>query len=62
MKYMLLINLGPRARDFASMTPEEQTAVAAGWQAVNATPGVTPGNRLGPPDTATTVRVRDGRS
>src|SRR3982751_2545985 len=62
MKYMLLINLGPRARDYASMSPEEQKDVAAGWQAVNATPGVPPGLGLQPPETATTVRVQDGRT
>jgi hypothetical protein len=62
MKYMLLINLGPRAREYASMTPEEQKQFAAGWQAINATPGVTPGLGLQPPETATTVRVQDGKT
>jgi hypothetical protein len=62
MKYMLLINLGPRARDFQNMSPDEQKAIAAGWQAINETPGLTPGNQLQPPETATTVRVQDGRT
>src|SRR5450631_673070 len=62
MKYMLLINLGPKARDFKSFTEDEQKAIAAGWQAINDTPGVTPGNGLQPPETATTVRVQDGRT
>jgi hypothetical protein len=62
MKYMLLINLGPKARDFKSFTEQEQKAIAAGWQAINETPGVTPGNGLQPPETATTVRVQDGRT
>jgi hypothetical protein len=62
MKYMLLINLGPRARDYQNLSEDEQQAVAAGWQAINQTPGVTPGTRLQPPDTATTVRVQDGRT
>ncbi len=62
MKYMLLINLGPKARDFQSMSPDDQRAIAAGWEAVNQTPGLTPGNRLQPPETATTVRVEDGRT
>jgi hypothetical protein len=30
MKYMLLINLGPKARDFKSFTEEEQKVIAAG--------------------------------
>jgi hypothetical protein len=62
MKYMLLINLGPKARDFKSFTAEEQKVIAAGWQAINETPGVTAGNGLQPPETATTVRVQDGRT
>ncbi|MGI8803340.1 MAG: YciI family protein [Solirubrobacteraceae bacterium] len=62
MKYMLLINLGPKARDFRNLPADEQKAFAAAWQAVNQTPGLTPGNGLQPPETATTVRVEDGRT
>ncbi len=62
MKYMMLINLGPRARDWANMPEDERQRVAAGWQAVNETPGLTPGNQLQPPETATTVRVEDGKT
>jgi hypothetical protein len=62
MKYMMLINLGPRARDWANMPEDEKQRVAAGWQAVNETPGLTPGNQLQPPETATTVRVEDGKT
>jgi hypothetical protein len=62
MKFMMLINLGPKARDWQSLPEDEQKAIVAGWQALNATPGVTPGNQLQSPDTATTVRVQDGRT
>jgi hypothetical protein len=62
MKYMMLINLGPKARDFKSLTEDEQKALAEGFQALNETPGVTPGTRLAPPETATTVRVQDGKT
>ena len=62
MKYMMLINLGPKARDWQSLSEEEQKEIAAGWGAINQTPGVTPGNRLQPPETATTVRAQDGRT
>jgi hypothetical protein len=62
MKYMMLINLGPRVRDYATLSPEEQKEIAAAWQGINTTPGVTPGLQLQPPDTATTVRVQDGRT
>jgi len=62
MKYMMLINLGPKARDFQSLTEDEQKALSEGFQALNATPGVTPGTGLDSPDTATTVRVQDGKA
>jgi hypothetical protein len=62
MKYMMLINLGPAARDWQSLPDDEQKQIVAGWQALNQTPGVTPGLGLQPPETATTVRVQDGRT
>lgn len=62
MKYMMLINLGPAARDWRSLPEDEQKAIAAGWQLINETPGVTPGVGLQPPETATTVRVQDGKT
>jgi hypothetical protein len=58
MQYMLLINLGPKVRDYQSLSAEEQQAIADGFQALNQSPGVTPGTRLAPPDTATTVKVQ----
>lgn len=67
MKYMLLINHGdaPTPDDpeaWASLSEDEQKAIAAGYQAINQTPGVTPGRWMQPPATATTVRVQDGRT
>ena len=62
MQYMMLINLGPKARDFRNLSEEEQKALAAGFQRLNQTPGVTPGLGLQPPETATTVRVQDGET
>lgn len=62
MKYMLLINLGPRVRDYQSLSEDEQKALAAGFKAINETPGLSPGMRLQPPETATTVRVQDGKT
>jgi len=62
MKYMCLINLGPAARDWQSLPKDEQTKVAQAWQEFNKIPGVTPGNQLQPPETATTVRVQDGKT
>jgi hypothetical protein len=67
MKYMLLIHQGsaptPRSpEDWAKLSEEEQQAVYADYQAINQTPGVTPGVELADPGTATTVRVEDGRT
>ncbi len=67
MKYMLLIQQGdtPTPRDpeaWATLSEEEQQRVFADYQALNQTPGVTPGMQLGDPDTATTVRVEDGKT
>ena len=67
MKYMLLIHQGdaPTPRDpeaWAQLSEEEQKAVYADYQAINQTPGVTPGEGLGEPETATTVRVENGET
>ena len=42
MKYMLLIHHG-ETPDFASLPQDEQRAIYAGYQAINETEGVTPG-------------------
>jgi hypothetical protein len=67
MKYMLLIHHGaaptPREPDqWARLSDDEQKAVYADYQAINETPGVTPGAWMQPPETATTVRVQDGKT
>lgn len=62
MKYMMLIHLGPQVRDYQSLSADEKQAIAGGFQAVNQTPGVTPGSQLKPAETATTVRVQDGKT
>ena len=67
MKYMLLIHQGdsPTPQDpaaWATLSPEEQKAVYVDYQAINATPGVTPGVGLDDPATATTVRVEKGKT
>jgi hypothetical protein len=67
MKYLLLIHQGdtPTPRDpeaWARLSDDEQKAVYADYQAINQTPGVTPGLGLDSPETATTVRVQDGKT
>jgi hypothetical protein len=63
MKYMLLIHQGttplPGTPEWDALSAEEQGAVYASYQEVNQTPGTTPGERMGAPETATTVRVQD---
>jgi hypothetical protein len=67
MKYMLLIHQGdtPTPRDpdaWARLSEDEQKAVFADYQAINETPGVTSGDQMQPPETATTVTVQDGKA
>jgi len=66
MKYMLLIHQGttplPGSAEWDGLSAEEQGAVYADYGAINETPGVSPGVRMQPPDTATTVRVQDGKT
>lgn len=67
MKYMLLIHHGstPTPRDpeaWAALSEEERQAIPADYRAVSETPGVTPGQWLDEPETATTVRVENGET
>jgi hypothetical protein len=67
MKYMLLIHQGdtplPGSDQWESLSADEQAAVYADYKAINETPGVTPADvRMQPPETATTVRVEDGKT
>ena len=66
MKYMLLIHQGttplPGSDEWDRLSDEEKGAAYAAYQGINQTPGVTPGVQMQPPDTATTVRVQDGRT
>ena len=67
MKYMLLIHQGdaptPRSpEEWERLSEDEQKAVYTDYQAINETPGVTPGLGLDEPETATTVQVQDGKT
>jgi hypothetical protein len=67
MKYMLLIHQGdtptPRSPEaWGRLSEDEQKAVYEAYRAINETPGVSPGLQLGDPETATTVRVQDGKT
>jgi hypothetical protein len=66
MKYILLIHQGttpvPGTDAWESLSPQEQGQVYAAYKAVNETPGFTPGVQMQSPETATTVRVQDGKT
>jgi hypothetical protein len=67
MKYALLIHQGstptPGSDAWNALTEDEQKQVYEDYQALNQTPGVTPNDaRLDSPETATTVRVQDGKT
>jgi hypothetical protein len=66
MKYMLLIHQGdtplPGTPEWEPLSQDEQQQVYADYQAINQTPGVTPGPWLEHPETATTVRVENGET
>jgi len=67
MKYVMLIHQGdtPTPSDpeaWATFSEDEQKAVYADYQAISQNPAVTPGLWLDSPETATTVRVQDGKT
>jgi hypothetical protein len=66
MKYILLIHQGttplPGSDEWESLSEDDKGAVYGAYKALNETPGVSPGLQLQPPETATTVRVQDGKT
>ena len=66
MKYMLLIHQGstptPPSDEWERLSEDEKGEVYRAYKAFNETPGVSPGLQLQPPETATTVRVQDGKT
>ncbi len=67
MRYLMLIHQGdmPTPNDpeaWGRLKEDERQRIAADYQAINQTPGVTPGLWMQPPEMATTVRVQDGKT
>ena len=66
MKYMLLIHQGttptPPSAEWDALPEEQKGAIYGAYRTLNETPGVSPGVRMQPPETATTVRVADGKT
>jgi hypothetical protein len=62
MKYMLLIQQPADPEAWERLSDDEKRSVATAYQAIDQTPGVSPGLWLHPPEAATTVRVQDGKT
>jgi hypothetical protein len=66
MKYMLMIHHGrtptPPSPEWDRLSEQEQGAVYGAYKEINETPGVSPGERMQPPEMATTVRVSGGET
>lgn len=63
MKYILQIYSNEGARDeFEKLSEAEQKGILGEYLAISDAPGVTGGNQLQPVETATTVRVQDGKA
>ena len=66
MEHLLLIHQGstptPGSEEWDSLSEDEKRAVYGAYKALNETAGFTPGVQMQPPETATTVRVQDGKT
>jgi hypothetical protein len=62
MTYLLQIYTASTAATYEAMSPDEQKAITEEYMALARTPGVLGGHGLQGPETATTVRVEDGRT
>jgi hypothetical protein len=66
MQYVMFIYQGttplPGTEAWNALPEEEQQRIYADYGTLNETPGVSPGLPLGQPETATTVRVQDGKT
>jgi hypothetical protein len=62
MKYILLIHPNDSLAQYDSLSEEEQQAIFGEYVAIGQAPGVVGGDQLQPADTATTVRVSDGKT
>ena len=62
MKYMLLIYSSTARSEWGNLPEEEQNAIFGEYMEIAQAPGVVGGDQLQPLETATTVRVEDGRT
>jgi hypothetical protein len=62
MKYILLIHSGTAIDEYNELSEEEQNAITGEYFAISGEAGVLGGDQLQPAETATTVRVEDGKA
>jgi len=62
MKYALLIFGGGSMDEYNRLSEEEQSSITGEYMAIGQESGALGGEQLQPGDTATTVRVADGRT
>ena len=66
MKFMLLIHQGstptPPSEEWDRLSEDEKGEIYAAYKAIGETPGVSPGLQLQAPESATTVRVQNGKT
>jgi len=62
MQYLMQIYTDGTLEAWQALSESEQQAVSQEYFAIREEPGITAGAQLQPPDTATTVRVQDGRT
>jgi len=62
MQYLVQIFTGEAMGAWERLSEQEKTGVTQEYFAISEAPGVTGGAQLQPPETATTVRVQDGRT
>jgi hypothetical protein len=62
MQYLLQIFVSPPDDSWNSLSEDDQKAIVDEYYAIREAPGVVGGAQLQPVETATTVRVEDGRT
>jgi hypothetical protein len=62
MKYALLIYALSAAEEFEGLPEEERRSIVAEYLALAEAPGVVSAQQLQPPESATTLRVKDGQT
>jgi hypothetical protein len=62
MQYLVQIFTGQSIEAWEQLAESEQQSITDEYMAISQAPGVQGGAQLQPPETATTVRVQDGRT